>query len=385
MSAFLLSGLTGLLFAFPLNLALRSGVFLAVAFIAAPTLRRSSGARSHQFWLLCLLAVLALPVFVYLFPTLDLPLLSAHARTVPLETGLGSMSPAGETQSLSVSSAPYSERAEMPDSAPGTVAWSLWMAGAWAIGSCFCILRLMLGMAATYAKTRRAQAMNDAEWVALLEEARERIGVRRQVRLLVGASEEIPMTWGVLKSTILLPPSAMSWPLPQKRAVLEHELAHVKRADVTAQLVAQLACALYWFNPLTWRATARLSISAERACDDLVLAAGARPSEYADHLLAMLRTMRFAPASPLISAAMAHHSSLEQRVRSLLDPRQDRQAPSRRVRALLLGAIATLGILSGTLQPIARAEEATQQLIVAPNVAALNPETKAQWQAEGIT
>src|SRR4029077_5575129 len=142
----------------------------------------------------------------------------------------------------------------------------------------------------------------DAAWGGLLRQVRGELGVRRPVALVVGGDRAMPMTWGWRRPVILLPAGAEAWPEARRRAVLLHELAHGAPQDYPAQLAAEAVRALYWFNPRVWMAPRRLRIESEHACDDQVLAAGARPSDYAGDPLDIARSLRTlraaAPARP---------------------------------------------------------------------------------------
>ena len=121
-----------------------------------------------------------------------------------------------------------------------------------------------------------------------------------------------------------------------------HELGMQKRWDCLTQLVAQCAFELYWFNPLVWVAWRRIQAERERACDDLVLNTGTRPSTYAEHLLhseSAMPTLRFVGAA----AAMARPSTLEERLRAILDAREPRGS--------CVSALATFVLLVGALMP----------------------------------
>jgi beta-lactamase regulating signal transducer with metallopeptidase domain len=56
----------------------------------------------------------------------------------------------------------------------------------------------------------------------------------------------------LFSSVVMMPPSAAAWTVEARHAALVHELTHIKRADRRTQAIAQLACAIYWFNPLVW-------------------------------------------------------------------------------------------------------------------------------------
>src|SRR5205085_4238148 len=105
----------------------------------------------------------------------------------------------------------------------------------------------------------------------------------------------MPMTAGLLQTAIFLPADAADWTQERREAVLLHELAHVRRGDLSTQLVARLAVALYWCNPLVWVAWRAFVKEREHAADDAVLLSGARASDYADHLLSVARTLHHAP------------------------------------------------------------------------------------------
>ena len=87
------------------------------------------------------------------------------------------------------------------------------------------------------------------------------------------------MSWGTRRPAVLLPQGAERWPTSRLEAVLLHELAHVRRRDCLTQLMAEVAVALHWVNPLAWVAAHRLRVEREHACDDQALGAGARASQ----------------------------------------------------------------------------------------------------------
>src|SRR5262249_6898672 len=187
--------------------------------------------------------------------------------------------------------------------------------------------------------------------------------VSPRIAFLRSARATMPMAWGIVNPAVLMPADADDWPTDRLRIVLLHELAHVKRRDCLTHMLAQLTCALYWFNPLAWMAARRARTERERACDDLVLSAGTEGPDYAQELLEIARVMR-SGRFPVVLAgatlAMAHRTQLEGRVIAILDPKVPRSAMTtfRTAAATVLAACALVPL--ATVQPWAYSDTVTQ-------------------------
>ena len=202
-----------------------------------------------------------------------------------------------------------------------------WFVTLWIAVTLTLLLRLAIGALSAHRLVRRAHPVRDASWLQLLKDASEMAGVEGKVRLYESADVGMPVTLGVLRPTIVLPPHATAWSEERRLTVLVHELAHVRRNDVATCLVARVACALHWLNPLVWRAARKLRDECERACDDLVLRAGMTASTYADDLLDIVRNAGIS-RSPAVALPMAQRSDFEGRLLAILEPAR-RRAPSR--------------------------------------------------------
>lgn len=224
----------------------------------------------------------------------------------------------------------------------GNPHWSFWLFAAWFAGAGLVLARLLIGSIGSYWIIVAADKEPGSEWLELLKQTAGEIGVGRQVHLMFSARLDLPKSGGILWPVIILPNKARDWDPERRKLVLSHELAHIKRWDVLTLMVGRFACALNWFNPIMWYAHLKMRNEMERACDDLVLAGGTKPSEYALHLTQIARSLQSSRPS-WAAAAMAHRSSLKDRLLSILDPAAKR-APARLVRSVIV-AILVLMIL----------------------------------------
>jgi TonB family protein len=110
-----------------------------------------------------------------------------------------------------------------------------------------------------------------------------------------------PVTFGVLKPVVLLPTALKAADLAAQRAVVAHELHHVKRRDWGWVVVEEMIRSVFWFHPAMWWLVSRVQLSRETVVDELsILATNARRT-YLDTLLAFADDTGLA-SSPAFSA-----------------------------------------------------------------------------------
>ncbi|HVE85929.1 MAG TPA: M56 family metallopeptidase, partial [Myxococcales bacterium] len=370
-------------------------VLLLAAALATVLVRRAPAAARHFVWSLAVAGALALPVLGALLPSwrvavlpppaapeviepvMDVEPVSAmevviQPASVPAPVRLHRVSrPAPFRLAMAprgvavVPLTPAAEAWAQVPAPPARPARSLgaggWVAALWAAGVALALLRLLAGRIGVRLLARRARPVVDPGPLAVLERLRRRMGIRRAVALLQADRATLPMTWGTLHPAVLLPAEAHAWTTDRLELVLLHELAHVRRLDALTQLVAQLACAIYWFHPLVWLAARRMRALREYACDDHVLNCGTRASAYAGEILELLRSLRSDPLAPASATlAMARRSHIEGRLVAILDPGARRRAFGSRS-AGLVGALGLLVLMPlAALQPTAAAQPQPQ-------------------------
>ena len=105
-----------------------------------------------------------------------------------------------------------------------------------------------------------------------LAECRRRIGVRSNVELRLTSNKLSPAVCGLVKPTILMPASIAEKLSREKlKAVLIHELAHIKRGDGWVNLLQTVLQIAYFYNPPIWLANAMIRRIREQAVDEMVL------------------------------------------------------------------------------------------------------------------
>jgi TonB family protein len=127
----------------------------------------------------------------------------------------------------------------------------------------------------------------------LLEELSASLGTRAAIAL--SDDIEIPATIGVRQPLILVPRSLLELPGRVQRAVIAHELMHVRRRDWVHTIAEELGCALLWFNPAARVLSSRLSLARETVVDEAAILLTRDRRSYAEALLAFAKPQSHLP------------------------------------------------------------------------------------------
>jgi HEAT repeat protein/beta-lactamase regulating signal transducer with metallopeptidase domain len=342
---------------------------MIVIFGLAAVSGRWSAATRHLLWCFGLVGLLVLPVLSSVTPwhLRVLPpvegaasgeiLPTAAPEAAPDRTGDSGERPALDARDRVLDPAPAfrpaiaTPEAGEDEGGPavpfgfGEVLLAIWVAGGILI-----LARLLTGLVTLRRYTGRAHPATGERWEGAKEWARNRLLLDAPVRLLVSSEVAMPLAAGVLRPTVLMPEEAEGWPDARRRAVLLHELAHIKRRDIVPHLMAWVVCAVWWFHPLAWSAARRMRSESEKACDDLVLKVGTRASRYADDLLDIV-TRAGTVRAPAAVVPLAQRSEFEGRILAILEPDRRRQAASVTHAALVALAVALFAVPLAAVAP----------------------------------
>jgi beta-lactamase regulating signal transducer with metallopeptidase domain len=208
----------------------------------------------------------------------------------------------------------------------------------YAVPAAVLLLLTLLALGRLIALRARADVLVDGHWLSALARAQRRMGFKHGTALLTSNELASPISWGLMRPVILLSARAVQ-ASDEAEAIIAHELAHVARMDWVKLLLARVATALFWFNPLVWVLSREAHQLREEAADDAVLAADIADTDYAQLLVGVAR--HECPGLLLGAHGVApSKSSLARRVARVLDGKS--------VRGPVAGSFA-LGVFAGAV------------------------------------
>ncbi len=303
---------------FLIDFGLKSALALGAAFLVVWPMRRASAASTrYALWTCALAAVLVLPLVMWIGPVTNVDRSAWRA-----------------TPAQQISVVVHARRPAPEPAWPKELPVAVWIGGMIAM-----LARTAVGHWRVRLLFGRAETIGDSHWLAEARDVAAGIGFRRALRLKRSTATDVPLSYGLVRATVLLPGESDSWPEQRRRIVLSHEMIHARRLDSLWGLLAQCALAVNWFNPLAWLAAKQFRKEQERSCDDAVVMAGTASTMYAAHLVDLARSI----AIPEPALGMAERFDLEGRVHALLDAGRARKAVSRKLcAAMFIGVLALI-------------------------------------------
>lgn len=215
-------------------------------------------------------------------------------------------------------------------------AWAITIASDWTLIIAFIIgagigARL-LWLAIGLYRVRRivARGHSGAAIAPLLDELNR--SMHTHASALISDEIEGPATIGMRAPIILLPRSVIEMPPAVQRAILCHELAHVRRRDWLYTIAEELWCAALWFHPAARLIASRLSLARETVVDEITILLTRDRRAYAEALLAFSNPQpHVLGVTPFIG-----RRTLSQRIALIAE---ERSMPRRRALTTLLIAV----------------------------------------------
>ena len=296
MSAFMLPGPEAAVLAL-VRAAIEGGLLvLAVAVVTRLFPRLPAATRTALWWLASLRLVaglVALPVLALQLPAIpEVP----RGLTRATLTAVGHLSPAG------VALAPMAELARPSGNAARErgLAWRdgarfvrplvrTTMPYALALWACGVLAALAFHVRSARRLQQTWRAAVPCENAGVRDWLTNRLGAHASARVQVRTSPDAgsPVLLAGFRPRILVPVSCLTLDPSRLRLVMAHELAHIRRHDLTLGTIPALAHALFWFHPLAHWAVEEYAQAREEACDaDAVRACNESPHHYGELLLA---------------------------------------------------------------------------------------------------
>jgi len=235
-------------------------------------------------------------------------------------------------------------------SQPPAIPWTHVGFGALLIGIAARIVWLGMGVLRLFRLQRGSVVVDVPEYSAL----QQQLGTRATIAEVPALSQ--PATFGVRRPVVLLPETLAGAPASLRRAVVTHELFHVRRRDWLSVLVEEMVRTALWFHPAILWMTSQIQLAREEIVDELTVQATGDRRTYVEALLAFADTPGLTPAP-----AFAHRRQLFHRILSVSKEKVMSRPRMLSSAAVLLTAVVGASWYASTLFPILKAAKADMQ------------------------
>jgi beta-lactamase regulating signal transducer with metallopeptidase domain len=191
----------------------------------------------------------------------------------------------------------------------------------WLTGMMFFLLRYLGGIIYTQRLKHYKTYEVLFSWEERLDALKEKIGLKKEIRLLESALVKVPVVIGFFRPVILIPLGIIGGvPPAQLEAILLHELAHIFRRDYLVNVIQSLVEVIFFYHPAVWWISKNIRIEREHVCDDIALIYFSDPLIYIKALTNMQELESKAPA--LAAAITGKRRHLLNRIRRMADDKR---------------------------------------------------------------
>ncbi len=171
--------------------------------------------------------------------------------------------------------------------------WTVWIIVIWMIGVATMLVRMSVTIAKVNAIRLQCRPVTDQAILALVEQVSKSFRLLRPIKVMLSDTLQSPAVMGIMWPVILLPVSMVSGlSMDALRAILAHEMAHIRRWDYLVNLAQMLIEALLFFNPLVWWINRQIRLEREACCDALAISATGDRKQYLNALALVIEQFR---------------------------------------------------------------------------------------------
>ncbi len=164
--------------------------------------------------------------------------------------------------------------------------WSPVVVGLYLVVACLLAVRLAASLVCSYRLRLTSTLLEGIDLLQAVARSSSQVGLKMVPVVRVSNRVAVPIVVGIIRPMVLMPGAMLAgMSVDQFAAILCHEFAHIRRWDPFFNLVQRLVEVALFFHPVVWYLSCQMSSERETCCDDMAVASGLRPAEYADALL----------------------------------------------------------------------------------------------------
>ena len=339
---------------------------------------------SAAVWPACIIALLALPVLALTIPTqanlfrvtslyasaeptvgVDVAEAAATESTEPVHEEESTKTNSSTAVTLNENSNFDQKSLTSPGSKPlssSSWSWLNFTIGLIYLTYLWMSIRFVVSIVCMFSLKKNALITKNEAAIAIYSSQVSQLGISLPQPLLQSDEIRVPMVVGVLRLNVALPTDLIhdtsSESSTHLKAIMIHELTHIKRHDPIWNFLLELVTVLYWFHPLMWFTRRRFADLRERACDDYCIHRLGESKTYCDTLIAIAsRLTRPLDSTSSLSLAVIRRPKLAKRIADInSSDGSERFVSSTALRTLLATALmlvaATVASVSTFANPI---------------------------------